>query len=245
MVRANPDGARLLSAAGSCAAFCAAAGVSLDEKARKPNVGNLLDAAESLAGERVTVVAVDMPMAHSLIVARRVADNRISMAFGGRGCGTHSPTAIHPGDVGRDLHMKFQERGYNLIADLPFEGRPSLIEVYPHVALLRLLGAEYRIPYKVGKTTSYWPGTSRLCRVERLIEQWLRIVDALEREITGVQTVLSIPLISAKTSLASLKSFEDSLDAAICAWAGLRFMRGLAEPYGHEDAAIWVPSLCG
>lgn len=239
---ANSGGARLLSAAGSCAEFRAAAGVSLDEKVRKSNVGSLLEAAESLAGERVTVVAVDMPMARSLIVARRVADNRISMAFGGKGCSTHSPTAIRPGDVGRDLHRGFQEHGYNLITDLPFESRPSLIEVFPHVALLRLLGAEYRIPYKVGKTTSYWPGTSRLCRVERLIEQWLRIVDALGREITGVRTVLSIPPISAKTSLASLKSFEDSLDAAICAWVGLRFMRGLAEPYGNEDAAIWAPT---
>ncbi|MSO76266.1 MAG: hypothetical protein EXQ87_05055 [Alphaproteobacteria bacterium] len=82
MITANFAGASLLLAASSREMFCNAAGVSLYEKSGKPTVGDRLEAAESLAGERVTVVAVDMPMAHTPIVGRRVADKRISVAFG-------------------------------------------------------------------------------------------------------------------------------------------------------------------
>ena len=60
----------------------------------------LLGAAERLlGGERVTVVSVDMPLSNVDIVGRREADNAISRAFGGRGCGTHSPNLDRPGRV--------------------------------------------------------------------------------------------------------------------------------------------------
>ena len=37
------------------------------------------------------------------------------------------------------------------------------------------------------------------------------------------------------------KGVEDTLDALICAWAGVEFLRGRAEPFGDADAAIWIP----
>ena len=45
----------------------------------------------------------------------------------------------------------------------------SYIEVYPHTALLRLLNADYRIPYKVSNTTKYWKHLSLEDRKQNLV----------------------------------------------------------------------------
>ncbi len=50
-------------------------------------------------GARVDLVAIDMPLARTPIVARRASDNAITRAFGGRYCGTHSPSAARPGPL--------------------------------------------------------------------------------------------------------------------------------------------------
>ena len=46
---------------------------------------------------------------------------------------------------------------------------------------------------------------------------------------------------SCKT-LAGLKSYEDALDALVCAWVGTEYLAGRATAYGDCDAAIWVPN---
>jgi hypothetical protein len=38
-----------------------------------------------------------------------------------------------------------------------------------------------------------------------------------------------------------LKCYEDSLDALVCAWVGVKYLAGDAVPYGNDIAAIWVP----
>tara|TARA_B100002003_G_scaffold148670_1_gene137814 strand:+ start:724 stop:861 length:138 start_codon:yes stop_codon:yes gene_type:complete len=42
-------------------------------------------------------------------------------------------------------------------------------------------------------------------------------------------------------SLAGLKTYEDGIDALVCAWVGIEYLRGAATPYGDDDAAIWIP----
>jgi predicted RNase H-like nuclease len=37
------------------------------------------------------------------------------------------------------------------------------------------------------------------------------------------------------------KAFEDTLDAAICAWVGVCALEGRAEALGDAVSAIWVP----
>jgi predicted RNase H-like nuclease len=126
----------------------------------KPDVPQLLRTAESLAGKPVDLVAIDMPIATVPFSTRRPADDAISTAFGRQGCSAHSPSATRPGPLGAELTNQFLRAGFTLAtAGNPLRTPRQLIEVYPHPALLALLRASYRIPYKVQKSTRYWPGT--------------------------------------------------------------------------------------
>jgi predicted RNase H-like nuclease len=114
------------------------------------------------------------------------------------------------------------------------------IEVYPHPALLRLLGAGYRIPYKVSRSTQYWRGESIETRIGRLLEEFGRIEAGLARELGA--TSIALPAASSVSTLSSLKRFEDALDALICGWIGSRFLVGRADAFGDASAAVWVPA---
>jgi len=145
------------------------------ERAKVPvgalDAGRLLAAARRLAPEaKVVVVAVDMPLSLQPITGRRAADNLVSQHFGARGCGTHSPTATRPGRLADEVRAGFGNRGFPLRTADDGSGRtPALIEVYPHTTLLGLVGAEYRVPYKVSKTKRYWAGRSSHPQTRRLM----------------------------------------------------------------------------
>jgi predicted RNase H-like nuclease len=74
-----------------------------------------------------------------------------------------------------------------------------------------------------------------------LFATWRRIADAVEREVRGARALLPMTRLST-LPLARLKGVEDALDAIVCAWIGAEVMRGRAQPYGDETAAIWVPA---
>ena len=121
-------------------------------RGRLPDAPALLAAAEALAGARVDLVAIDMPLARTPILARRASDNAITRAFGGRYCGTHSPSAMRPGPLSDGLRAGFEDLGYPLRTAHAQAG--GLIEVYPHPALVVLAQAPRRLPYKATKTRS-------------------------------------------------------------------------------------------
>lgn len=206
----------------------------------RPDVLELLQAARKIAGTDVDLVAVDMPIATIPFSTRRAADNAISVAFGGRGCSSHSPSAVRPGTLGAELTDQFRRAGYELVtsADNVSVAR-KLIEVYPHPALLALLGASYRIPYKVQKSSRYWPHINLRERIVRLLAQFADIHAAICAEIDGVS--LALPTPTAVLSLSSLKRYEDALDALVCGWVAAQFAQGNAMAYGDATAAIWVP----
>jgi predicted RNase H-like nuclease len=118
--------------------------------------------------------------------------------------------------------------------------RACTIEVYPHPALLSLLKASYRIPYKVTRSAKYWKGASVRDRIDRILVEFQRIQDALEK-VLGPLT-FELPSSSSVATLSHLKRYEDALDALICAWVGIRFVQGAAEAYGDSKAAIWLPA---
>jgi predicted RNase H-like nuclease len=129
--------------------------------------------------------------------------------------------------------------GFSLATSRTQLGSPaSIIEVYPHPALLYLTGEEKRLPYKVSKIRSYYPNATPEQRRGALVETWRTILVALERAVAGASRLLdgweALPL-------SRLKSVEDTLDALISAWVGAEFMRGRATAYGDETAAIWIP----
>jgi predicted RNase H-like nuclease len=104
-------------------------------------------------GRPVDLVAIDMPLARSPIVGRRASDDAVSSAYGGRKCGTHTPSAFRPGRMSDDLREGFERAGYPLLTNTIAQS--GVIEVYPHPALVELAGASERLPYKASKVRSY------------------------------------------------------------------------------------------
>jgi predicted RNase H-like nuclease len=148
-----------------------------------------------------------------------------------------SPSTERPGKLSSALVSAFSKAGYPLLTE-QIE-LPGLIEVYPHPALIELTAVNERLPYKAGKIRNYWPDLSPIDRRMRLISTWSFIVRNLETDLANVAEVL--PRVDTQSSGRDLKSFEDMLDAIICAWIGIRAISGKARPYGDGEAAIWVP----
>ena len=212
----------------------------------KPSTGDpppeLLGAAgELLGGARVSVVAIDMPMSTDLITGRRAADNLVSKEFGRYWCGTHSPTPNRPGRLSARLRQDLERRGYELAVD----GNPSamkMIEVYPHPAIVTLLKLDRRLPYKVDRRGRLWKGESLtpLQKKERLIEAFQLIQTGLAGGIDCLPDFL--PSVPYTGTFNSLKRYEDTIDALVCAWVGASYLEGRARAFGDcRTNAIWVP----
>ena len=206
-----------------------------------PDAAALLAAAEAMAGAEVDVVAIDMPVSTVPLVGRRAAETEVSRRFGSRGCSTHSPLPDRPGPLGAALTNGFLRRGYTVatVADHAGTAR-RLLEVYPHVALLALLRRSYRLPYKAGKSATYWPLLSRSERVQKLLRRYQLIRDALSRELGALPVALPEP--GSRPTLSQLKRHEDALDALVCCWIGLLYAAGRASPLGDLTAAVWIPT---
>lgn len=203
------------------------------------NVPRLLTACKRLAPDsRIAVVAVDMPLSRQPIRARRASDTAVSRRFGHCQCAVHSPSPERPGKTGRRLHQGLSDAGFILATSerMPY---PALIEVYPHVALLGLTGRSKRLPYKAGRTNSYWRGASIADRKRKLLEEWHTILDFLRRDIDNVDLTLSTP---DTQTFQSLKRYEDALDGLICAWVATQYLAGTVESLGDKESAIWVPA---
>jgi predicted RNase H-like nuclease len=207
-----------------------------------PDVGCILEAASSLlSGNMVDVVTIDMPVSCKQIKTRRPADNAISKAFGAAKCSTHSPTPDRPGTYGARLTNAFNHAGFSVATTDTKSGTLlHLVEVYPHPALLRLCGAENRLEYKVGKSRKYWPQTDLRGRISNLLTVYHRILDALGAEIKDIN--LPLPTADSCLTLASLKCYEDAIDALVCAWVGCQYVDGRATAFGDDTAAIWIPN---
>jgi predicted RNase H-like nuclease len=247
LLRREAERAVCLGLAPSCRAFGELAGgrpVRWDQKHKGVaiDVDWLLEQARRFNGvEEIDAVAVDMPLATTPITGRRIADTAISRRFGTAWCSAHSPSAHRPGPIADAIRSDLAKHGYALATQQPStNGKRHLVEVYPHPALLRLLGLDVRLPYKQSKTRRYWPSASRTERVANVVAN-LRAIDAALRQwIDGIDLPLPEPDDDGVT-LASLKPFEDAIDALVSAWAGLCYSTGRAETFGDDSAAIWVP----
>lgn len=207
--------------------------------AGQADVPRLIKAAEAIAGTAVDVVAVDMPISREPLVTRRVADNKVSIEFGARWCSAHSPTPERPGTLGLALSTAFEKAGYPIAVAGEEQRTRCQLEVYPHTALLSLLKAEMRVPYKVSKSKRYWPTLSVQERIRALVAQFEIINSALQREFG--QTGVPIPEHTVVQQLSVLKRYEDSIDALICGWVGLEYLAGRTVALGDHAAAVWCP----
>jgi predicted RNase H-like nuclease len=246
LVEGEGDSWRVVCAAPSYESFLGASrGTPIDWQMPRfpgvnPDLPRLMDAARKMTTATIGTVAIDMPLARTPISSRRVADSEISRIFGSRGCSTHSPSPVRPGPLGASINAQLLAEGFPL-ATTNCAGRnsPCTVEVYPHPALLTLLGRDYRVPYKVSRSSKYWPGASVPERIARLLDQFEEINAGLGAELGG--SPVRLPAASDVPTLSVLKRYEDTLDSVICAWVGLKFAQDAATPYGDETAAIWVP----
>lgn len=158
-------------------------------------------------------------------------------------CGTRSPTRARPGKLSDVIRAEFEREGYALRTKGPVSKIPGLIEVYPHAALLGPMNRAERAEYKVEKTRTYWhQETSVAERRRRPLESHREILRCPKNEIDAIG--LPLPRPDSLGGLASLKRFEDALDALVCCWVGIRYLEGEAVACGDQDddAAIWVPT---
>jgi predicted RNase H-like nuclease len=241
LVEKAVTGWRLIHVAASYQAFHDLApsdGTSIDNQSSVlPEAARLLETSRKLCSRDVDLVAIDMPLARAPITGRRVSDDEVSRAYARHQCGTHSPSGVRPGQISECLTQGFDRAGYPL-RTLEFSA-PGLIEVYPHPALVELARASKRLPYKVSKIRKYWPDRTSDERRALLFREWSQILELLETQITGVSAAL--PALRPDASRAELKSYEDKLDAVICAWSGIRVLEGRATPFGDQNSTIWIP----
>ncbi len=207
----------------------------------EPDIPALLYAAAKLANtSSVDLVAIDMPVATCPITGRRTSDDAVSKRFGARKCGTHSPSTIRPGSLGESITGDFHKHGFQVATTDVMPGTLGcLVEVYPHPALLRLLKADIRVPYKVSKAGQYWKGTVTHERTRLLLEGFDCILNSLRQHIKNIP--LYLPCHSEVLCLAHLKKYEDALDALISGWVAMKYLTGQAESFGDNTAAIWIP----
>lgn len=204
-----------------------------------PDLAVLQAAVRKLVGYKATLIAVDMPLSKQTITGRRAADNEISRKFGAAKCSVHSPTPTRPGPLADLFRTELADR-FPLATKTTKVGEyPALLEVYPHVGLLKLMNAKERLPYKVASSSRHTPGSPD-GRVHRIVEQQGKILDELGKHIQDIPPGLAIGSARA-TTLASLKKFEDAIDALVCAWIGGQYLDDNASAHGDDDAAIWVP----
>lgn len=193
-------------------------------------------AAIRLAGAPPDVIAIDMPLSTCAITARRVADNAIASAYARRGLGAHSPSAERPGPIADAMRAGFAALGYSLACTTTAPASaPVMIEVFPHATAIALVGADYRVPYKLARIAQYWPELDREARRRALLAQWTKLRRAIDARIAGVD--LRVP---ARGTLAALKRYEDVLDALLCAWTGVEYLAGNVRPYGDASGAVWA-----
>ncbi len=241
VLKRQRGGWHCLALAPSYASFVALAhGRRVDWRARPAaavaECDALLAATKRLAGALPDVIAVDMPLATTPIIARRAADNAIASAYASRGLGAHSPSELRPGPIADAMWRGFSTCGYSLAtAATPPGTRGVMIEVFPHAAAIALLGASYRVPYKLARVTQYWPDQSMLERRRSLLAQWSKLRRALAQHVSGV--ALRIP---SSGTLAQLKRYEDALDAVICAWIGTEYLAKRTRAYGDAMTAVWA-----
>jgi predicted RNase H-like nuclease len=142
-----------------------------------------------------------------------------------------------PGKIRHELTADFTREGYRLQTSAI--ETPGLIEVYPHPALVELGQAKERLPYKTSKMLRYWPKLPRNERRSLLLGEWVKIIDLLEGQIEGTKRALA-PL-PPDSPMWMLKSYEDKIDAVVCAYVAICALEARAVPFGDHESAIWIP----
>jgi len=184
------------------------------------------------------VVAVDAPLQVPNETGRRAGEPELAHEYNSRKAGPHSSNRsrlieVHGRVRGEDLRHRLANEGFQG----PWSGsRRTLIEVYPHPALVESFGLEARLVYKAKRGVSVDQRREGLRTLDRLL--------GLLKEADPPMDAPRLP-ISSDVRGRSLKEIEDRLDARICAWIAAAWHRHGTERvrlFGSEEAGhIAVP----
>ena len=216
---------------GVCA--LASSGIVIDE-------GTLVTDDEILAwvrrhGSALATVAIDAPLLVPNETGKRPCETAVSREYGARHAGPHSSnralmTRVNGTIRGEDIAAELAHDGYGH----PWSGSDrTLIEVFPHPALIEMFGLPERLMYKKGRVAERRSGLRRLDRL-------IATLDEADPPAHFVPLALGDGIRGR-----ALKNVEDLLDARVCAWIALRWSharhRGI-ELYGDaETGHIAVP----
>ena len=239
---------QLLRVARSYNEFCQIAAndkIAWTARARgsSPDIPALLAVCKKISGALPNVIALDIPLGPQPINRRRTADRLVTKNYITRKAGTHSPTAQRPGPISLMLFEQLTHCGFAWLhaeaAARQNKNSRVFMEVYPHPAIIELLGLKERLKYKVSKLQKYWPELDRDQRRLAVVKNLNALRSALKKQIMGVAHWL--PAAQSFERAAQLKGYEDALDAVVCAWIGCEFLAGRCVAYGDAKSAIWLP----
>lgn len=154
------------------------------------------------------VVAVDAPLLVPNETGRRPCESEIHRRYGTRKAGAHSSNRTlflrRMGRIrGEDLANRLAHLGFGD----PWAGSDrTVVEVYPHPALIEVFGLPERLAYKKGPVAGRRDG---LCTLDTLLGT-----------LADADPPLRAPpmAITDDTRGRALKGVEDALDARFCAW---------------------------
>lgn len=239
---------KLVCAGRSYAEFIAALNGLMPNWSKKPESGSDLESVlESLSERSIKprVIALDLPLATTPITGRRVSDQKVSRKYGGMGAGTHSPNRDRPGKISKEIFTLFEREGYHFAhCDIDDPTSPVFLETYPHPAVIELLKLSYRHPYKVTKTSKYWPDLPSPERWNRVRHKMQLLWKKLNGRIPNLRKNFPDPAVLADALPKGplYKGYEDALDAVVCAWVGAEFIKGRCKGYGDKVSCIWIPT---
>jgi predicted RNase H-like nuclease len=189
----------------------------------------ILDWVNDLASD-AAVVAVDAPLLVPNETGRRLCESELSREYGSRWAATHSSNRqllLNRYGVirGEDLADELRRLGFG---DLWSQARRTLLEVYPHPAIIEAFGLPRRLAYKKGRIAQRRAGLRRLDALILSLDRADPPFIGSPVEITDTMTGIE------------LKAIEDLLDARICAWVAAVWNR-----YGSAGVRVFGDTVSG
>lgn len=196
----------------------------------------IVEAVTSL-GRGPIAVAVDAPLVVPNDTGRRRCEAELHGVYGSRHAGPHPSnrrllTRLHGRIRGEELLGRLADRGLSLPGA---GGSRTVLECYPHPAIIEMFGLEERLRYKAKRGMTV---ADRRAGLGVLASHVASLVAADPR--------LVAPGIAVDETVKgrALKAVEDALDARICAWVARLWCRApdRVRVFGDPDGAhIAVP----
>lgn len=180
----------------------------------------------------VLVIAVDAPLVVPNETGERPVEREMRRRFARQHAGCHPANRRLLGNPPRGerlCHLLCEELGV-AVATAPSRGTACRVvfEVYPHAAMVKLWGLPRILEYKARK------GRGIAYRREQM-QEYIRLLSRLPAPHLHLPDWLTeIP--------ATLKPFEDKVDALFCAWLSARAWSAGGEVLGDlTTGSIWLP----